>query len=458
MDITEQLYELANLVIKQGKKSGLEGVNVNAQFYKTLSTRFANSSIHQNFLDFETKFQISVIQGKKKVVVTTNFLDKTKSVLLALSKAIYMIKFIPDDPEFPGVMKDQQNYPKIKLADPEAKNILPSDIADKIIGGINQSHELSPNVQSVSGSFNLKDGILFFLSSEGLENITPITTIASTVNVMSDDGKGESRSNAAIGGRRLKDLPFEEEAEQAAKRSILGLNAKKIEAKSYPVILDYQATADQIFHIGLSMSAQYVLDQSSFLADKVGEQVFTESLTVLNDPHDPTLFASRPVDYDGVATQKYSLIENGVIKNFAQNRLTASKMGAQSSNGSAYIVYGTSIPIPIALKVLPGDKSRQQLIEEMDDGLLLTNIHYSNFVDMTRGTETGMTKDGLFIVKNGEIVGSAKNLRFTDSIVKMFSKAEISREITQTLNFYGFGLEVPAIKIDSMNFSSKTEH
>ena len=69
-----------------------------------------------------------------------------------------------------------------------------------------------------------------------------------------------------------------------------------------------------------------------------------------------------------------------------------------------------------------------------------------------------MTKDGLFIIKNGEIVGSAKNMRFTDSITNMFSNVEISTETVQTPNFYGFAYDVPAIRIEKLNFSSKTDH
>jgi len=454
---TDQLIEKANYAINEGKKLGMEGVNINSELNRILSTRFANSSIHQNFVDFETKFQITAIQGKKNVIITTNSIEE-KDILLALNKAAKIIVYLPDDPEFPGVMKDVQKYPKIKINDPKAKNLAPSDVADKIIEGMNKSHELSPKVQSVSGSFNLKDGVNFFLSSEGSENLTPATSIISTINIMSNDGHGESRSNASVGSRRFLDLRFKEESENAAERSLLGLNAQKIEPKSYPAILDYQAVADQVFHIGIAMSARYVLDQASFVKDKVGEQVFATSLSVINDPHDPDFFSANPIDSEGVPTQKYTLINNGVVENFAHSRLTASKMGAKISNGSACILFGTSIPLPFASKILPGNKSRQQLIEEMDDGLLVTNFHYSNFIDMPRGTETGMTKDGLFIIKNGEIVGSAKNMRFNDSITNMFSKAEISSETVQTPNFYGYAYDVPAIRIKELNFSSKTDH
>ena len=113
-------------------------------------------------------------------------------------------------------------------------------------------------------------------------------------------------------------------------------------------------------------------------------------------------------------------------------------------------MYGQSFSFPYAMKLTPGNKTKEQMISEIDKGLLITNFHYSNFVDPTRGVLTGMTKDGLFIIENGEIVGAAKNMRYTDSIISMLSKAEFSKEVFQAVQF-GLGLEVPAIKIDSIN-------
>ena len=110
------------------------------------------------------------------------------------------------------------------------------------------------------------------------------------------------------------------------------------------------------------------------------------------------------------------------------------------------------------MKVTPGQKSREKLIEEMDKGLLISNLHYSNFIDPPRGTVTGMTKDGVFQVKNGEIVGAVKNMRFTDNVKSIFGKTESSAEHRQVVSFWGFSFDVPAIKTDSLSFSSQTSH
>jgi PmbA protein len=382
-----------------------------------------------------------------------------EDIIWATDQAVKRVSVLPDDPNFPGVLKDPQEYPRLKLNDSSAPNISVLDVTDKIIAGINAGHELSKKVQTISGSLNFRDGLTYFISSEGHESTYPSTTIISTINTMSDDGRGESRSNSAFGDRNLKALPFEKESIQVAERSVQGLNAKPIEAKAYPVILDYQAVADQVIGLGFALSGESVYDNQSFARDKVGEQLFDPSITLVNDPHDSASLSSTPFDAEGIPTQKYTLINKGVIESFAYDRLTAGKLDTES-NGSCVVLFGGLMrgPFPLASKILPGQKTRQQLIDEMDNGLLITNLHYTNYIDMPRGTQTGMTKDGVFVVENGEITGSAKNLRFTDSILKMFSNVEISRDVLQVGTWFNMAITTPAVRLESMNFSSETTH
>ncbi|MHA2248996.1 MAG: TldD/PmbA family protein [Candidatus Kariarchaeaceae archaeon] len=452
---TNTIIEKAQYAINRAKASGAEGTFVNADMSKAYSTRFANSAIHQNFVDDTVNLTITVIKGQKNSSVTLNTFDE-KEIARMVDYATNVVGLLPDDPDFPGILREPQNYQKLTINDPAIKNLTANDVADKIISGINAGHEYSKKVKTVSGNLNFRDGVSIFLSSEGLENITPQTSMTSTINIMAEDMSGESRSNSDFGHRIFKELPFETEAAAVADRSVKGLNAQMIEAKAYPAILDFQAAATPSIFTGMALSAKMILDHSSYLMDRMGEQVFSKNMSVINDPHDPKFLSASPMDNEGIASQKYTLINNGVIENYAHNRLTANKMGTQS-NGCGFTFFGRPMSFPIAMKISPGTKSRDTLLSEIDDGLLITNFHYTNFVDPTRGILTGMTKDGLFIIKNGEIVGSAKNMRFTDGIVNMLSNAEMSKEVYQAIPF-GMGMQVPAMKIDSINFSSDTTH
>ncbi len=455
MEDVDKVYELAEFAIKHAQSSGVDGTVINGSFRKVFSTRFANSAIHQNFSNKSSNLSITVIKGQKNVNVTINSLDKNE-ISKTIDYATKLINFLPDDPTFPGVLKDPQEYKKLKLNDPTVKNLTEEDIADKIISAINKGHEYSKKIQTVSGNLNFSDGVSIFLSSEGLENVTPETSMTSTINIMAEDISGESRSNSDFGHRIFRELPMESEANAVAERAVMGLNSIKIDKGTYEAVLDFQAAATPSIFIGFALSAQSILDRASFLIDRIGEQIFSKNLSIVNDPHDPKFLSATSLDMEGVATKKYSLINQGIIENYAHSRLTASRMGTES-NGCGFTFYGRSMSFPFAMKIQPGTKSKETLISEIDNGLLITNFHYSNFVDPVRGVLTGMTKDGLFIIKNGEIVGSAKNMRYTDSIVSMLSNAEFSKNTFQAIPF-GMGMQVPAAKIDKITFSSDTTH
>ncbi|MFQ5980029.1 MAG: TldD/PmbA family protein [Candidatus Heimdallarchaeota archaeon] len=456
-DRNEILVETSNKAIQMALKEGMDSAFINAKLKDVFSTRFANSAIHQNFTDYETRIEISLRQGRKCALVTINSL-KERKMSFAVKSGAELVKALPEDPDSPGPLKEPQDYIKLQLNDPAIASLEPSNVADKVISGIHEAHDLSSKVKSVSGNLNLKNGIDYHISSEGHEILTPTTRITSTINVMSDDGHGESRSNSSFGEREFSKLPFKKEATQVAERALLGLNSQNVETGAFNVVLDHQAAASQMLQFGLMISGRFVLDNQSFLKDRIGEQVFSKSMTFVNDPHNANFLSAKALDAEGVATRKSTLVKNGILRDFAYDRLTANQMGTKS-NACGIVLgnYGLT-PFPDALSLGPGTRTRQQLIEDIDKGLLVTNLHYTNFIDYSRGTQTGMTKDGLFIIENGEIIGSAKNLRFTDSMPRMFNVVELSSEVSQVISYFDFALVAPAMKVDSMNFSSKTSH
>jgi predicted Zn-dependent protease len=106
----------------------------------------------------------------------------------------------------------------------------------------------------------------------------------------------------------------------------------------------------------------------------------------------------------------------------------------------------------------PGDASRDELVAGLDRGLLVTRFHYTNPVHPKLAIVTGMTRDGLFLVEKGEIVGPVRNLRFTQSYLDALSAVEaVGRDRRLLRGFLG-SVVVPAVRISSFSFTGATEH
>ena len=451
----ELIIELSELAIKRAKDSGCE-VFINASLSNEYITRFSNSEILQNYTDFSRDVAITVIyKDKQRINSYTNDLTK-KSILNLVDYLTTVVKLVPPDPQYPGLLKEKQRYPRLSLNDPKISNLGPENIVDKVEEAIVAGEAVDKRIEGVSGNMLLTDGFNYFISSGGQEVLYPNTSITSTININASERGEESRSNSTFGSRIFSKLGMAQEAKQVAGRAIKGLGAATIETGDYEVILDHQAVNELLFYIGYATSSRLIVAKASFLTDKLGEQIFDDKMTLINNPHNPEHLDSRPIDDEGLATQQFPVIENGILKNYSCSRLDAVRLGTKAL-GTCYTILGDTLGFPFAGTMKPGTYSKEEMISETKTGLLVTNFHYINFVNPPVGSITGMTKDGVFIIKNGEIVGSAKNMRFTDEIPRILKEIEVGKELKQPIKFaYDIKNIVAPIKVKNFRFTSKT--
>jgi predicted Zn-dependent protease len=106
-----------------------------------------------------------------------------------------------------------------------------------------------------------------------------------------------------------------------------------------------------------------------------------------------------------------------------------------------------------------GASSVQDMIAATQRGVLVTRFHYSNVVNPIESSITGMTRDGTFLIEDGEIAGPVMNFRFTQSILDALSSVSmIGRDAELASEFFFSASCVPALKIDRFHFSSRSDH
>jgi predicted Zn-dependent protease len=179
-------------------------------------------------------------------------------------------------------------------------------------------------------------------------------------------------------------------------------------------------------------------------------------VTIRDDAADP---AGTPCsfDYEGVAKQRVTLVEAGVCRDVVHDAGTAHRAG-RASTGHGLPAPNTYGPFPINMVMEAGSATREELIGGLERGLLVTRFHYTNVVHPKLAMITGMTRDGLFLVEDGRVVGPVRNLRFTQSYLEALAGVEaVGRERRLLRGFMGSSL-VPALRIGSFGFTGVTEH
>jgi predicted Zn-dependent protease len=163
-----------------------------------------------------------------------------------------------------------------------------------------------------------------------------------------------------------------------------------------------------------------------------------------------------------VPKQRVELIKRGRAVGPVYDTYTAGKEEGKRSTGHALPAPNSMGPFTWNLAMQAGKATKEEMLASTSKGLWVTRVHYVRPVHPLKTIVTGMTRDGTFLIENGEMVAPVKNLRFTQSILQALGESEIiGRETRLTReafmeNFIG-GVRVPALKIGEFAFTSATE-
>ena len=177
-----------------------------------------------------------------------------------------------------------------------------------------------------------------------------------------------------------------------------------------------------------------ILDQRSFLNNRIGTKLFGENITIMDDAAHP-LQSNAPFDGEGVARHRVNLVEKGVIRNIVYARGTAEKMRKSEYKDKVgeIQVTGHGFPLPNEMGEAPtnivfitpgGEQTVEQMIAGTERGILITRLWYIREVDPYEKILTGMTRDGTFLVENGKVKHGLLNFRFNQSLIELLNNVE----------------------------------
>lgn len=407
-------------------------------------TRFAANAIHQNLSASDAELQLRVAVGRRVGVVSTNRLDFA-GVQAALQRARSLAMLQPENPHFAGFAAPAPipAFPDVAVATAEAT---PADRANLV-------RTLADLLRS--------DGLLGYgrvstavteravVNSRGVRAYARMGAADLVTVVHSPDGgtgyaSRVSRSLAAIG--------VEELAQEVMTTTRQADEPQEIPAGAYDVVLAPYATAtlvEYLSYAGLGGLAD--VEGRGFMSHRHGERLTGERISIWDDARDPAL-PGQPFDWEGVPTRRLDLIRQGVAVAVAHDVMTGTRAGVGSTG---HAVPATSVQggVPQHLVMAGGDATLEQLVRQVKRGLLVTRFHYTNLVDPRNTLATGLTKDGLLRIEDGEIVGAARNLRFTDSILGAFGRCEGLTAETRVGGEFDVLVRAPGMLIRGFHFN-----
>jgi predicted Zn-dependent protease len=440
-----QLRILIERVLEHSKANATQ-VLINA--WESGLTRFASSFIHQNVAEQNMQITVKCVNRKRIGEATTNNAGRIENTVDQAQAISRISKPIPG---FRGFPKPKPITP-VETFIPATYEATPLKRAEICCAIINKSGSLK-----AYGGLSTSGLETCIANSNGLFVYNRSTSAIVNATIMGESGSGK----AGAGTRDIGNIHYGRVAEKAIKKAKLAQKPVKIKTGKYEVILEELAVAELLQYLGyVGFNALRYQEGRSPFCGKIGKEVMGANMTIWDDGLDES-GCPFPFDFQGVPKQNVALVEDGVLRSLVYDHNTARKENRESTGHS--IDDPVTGPIPLNLFMKGGASSIEDMVSSTKRGILVTRFWYTNLIDPMTMTVTGMTRDGTFLVQDGEIKQAVRNLRFTQSILEAFSRVkEFSKPVfVPSGGNYGVpylcGAKVPALKIEDWDFTGISE-
>jgi PmbA protein len=390
-------------LLDAARKAGADAADAIAVAGTSLSVDVRDGALEQAERAEGVDIGLRVMIGQRQACVAAS--DTAPDVMAEMAeRAVAMAREAPEDP---GVMQagPDRFARETDMAALDLVDTTPEPDAGALERAAREAEAAARAVAGVSTVEAASAGHarrrLHFATSAGFSagqstTRTSLSCVAITGEgtAMERDWCGESRCHAA-------DLPSAAEiGTLAGQRAVAMAGARKPPTGRYPVLYDERVAASLVGHLVAAITGTAIVRGASWLKDALGEAVLPDALSLVEDPHRPRIAGSRLYDGEGLPVARRAVVENGVLTGLFLDLSTAAKLGMEST---ASAMRGTSAPpSPGAgnLTLTQGTQSREELIAQMGEGLLVTSMIGSTINPTTGDYSRGASG---FWVERGEI-------------------------------------------------------
>lgn len=413
-ELTALADRVVGMVQEQAAGSQAE-VEANVRLTRTRHglTRFAESFIHQHVGEDTRSVQLTVaVDGRTATATTTADDDERLGRLVA--DTLRSAALQPVDPFWPG-------------ATPPAPAAGPGNL-DAPTAHADPAERAAQVRRFVAAGGGLKAaGYLDTEATWGAAASTAGQRIAGGATRATVDGIHRTATSAGSAHQtsvRLGDLDAEAAGARAADLARRSERFVDLDPGELPVVLAPEAVATVLTFLAFyGFNAKMHLEGGSFV--QLGEQQLDPAITVGSDPNGPDAIG-LPFDAEGTPTVATTLIDRGVSRGLAHDRRTARRSGTGTVSTGSAVPGGEAFgAFPTNLVLGAGDRSVAELIATIERGLLVTTFNYVRILDPKTQVATGLTRNGTFLIEDGQVAGAVGNLRFTQSFAEALAPGAV---------------------------------
>jgi PmbA protein len=302
---------------------------------------------------------------------------------------------------------------------------------------------------SEGAEFESSSGRIVLANSHGFMGEYRSSSFSLSVSpIATEPGSGAMQRDAWYGVQRKfakLDSP-ETIGQEAARRAVRRLGAKKVATRRAPVIFDQETAGSLLGNLCSAASGYALYKGASFLIDRLGKKLAPDFVTIYDDGRMPGGLGSRPFDGEGLPTRKTTVVERGVLTSYLLDTYSGKKLGLASTGNASRSVGESPSVGPTNFYLAPGTKSPEEIIASVREGLYVTELIGFGINMVTGDYSRGVCG---FWIENGELAYPVEEITIAGNLKQMFADIEM---IGSDLVFRG-RIASPTIKIAEMTIA-----
>lgn len=389
---------------------------------------------------------LRVFVGQRSASIGSSDLSDEALKELA-SRAVDMARSAPED-RFAGLAPEELLWrgvlPELDLEDPHEPG--PAELREVALAAEDAARAVAGVTNSEGGNASLSRRLFALATSHGFAGVYGGTMHGISAVVVAGEGSGMQRDYGWRSARHREDLISAEEiGALAGQRAVARLNPARLKSGSMPVVFDPRVGGSVLGHLAGAMSGNAIARRASFLIGKEDAQLFRPGISIVDDPLRRRGLSSRPFDGEGLQTALRELVNDGRLTGWLMDSAAARQLGA-APTGHATRGGGGAPGVSVSnLHLEPGELSVAELIADIDEGVLVTELigHGVNGVtgDYSRGAS------GFRIVK-GEVAGPVAEFTVAGNLIDMFARLTPANDME-----WHRSINVPTFRIDGMTIA-----
>jgi PmbA protein len=441
------LTTLAERLVEAAKRAGADAADAVAVRGISQGVEVRDGRVEESERSEGDDVGLRVIVGKRQAVVSTNDIGGDGVARLA-ERAVAMARVAPDD-DFIGLADPSllaRDLSDLDLLDPQ----VPSTAELERRACEAEAAALAVKGVTKSGGASASTGIggMVLVTSTGFHGAYLRSSQGISVTAISGDGTSMERDYDFSSAPHAEDLATPESVgRNAGERTVARANPRKVETCKVPVVYDPRVSGSLVGHLVGAINGASIARKTSFLKDRLGQQLFSGNIRIIDDPLRRRGLRSQPFDAEGVRVKQLAIIDEGVLTSWLLDCATARELKLTTTGHAHRGVSSSPSPGSYNLHLEAGEVTPEDLISDIRQGFYVTDLIGSGVNGVTGDYSRGASG---FWIENGKITYPVSEVTIAGHLLDMFKSLTPANDLV-----FRYGVNAPTLRIEGLTLGGR---